>query len=232
MPTIPEILNYPDQAPVTEVQAKVIAVYALRTIPTKFGPKSVQNFEIQDSAGNRMPGTAWAHPDLMPLKGNEYVLHSNKGKGLKLVFDTYTPKGQDNPKTTKKLEIDKSGTFQHVEVYAAQKVPAAPQEVPQKGGSGESNTRLAPSPQRPVEPAERAKLSMTRLCNLWLMSFEYAKFYIDPLVKAMTGIEMGLDQFQACVSSLYIQASKDNVIPPTGIYQPSHKPQADEKEPF
>lgn len=162
MLTIPQLLNFPDQTPVDAVQGKIIGVFERRTVNSQYGAKTVQSCTLQDIGGNKVRVTAWEHPDLAPLKGREVIVHSNKGKGVKVKHDSYTVT-KDGPdkgqvKSTVGLEVGKMGNFQFVEVYnqtnGIQPPPASPAKAdssPSGAVSQPSHTEVAPQGQNPVE---------------------------------------------------------------------------------
>jgi len=140
---ITEILNFPDGTPVDAVQGKISAVYPARTVTNPKGSSTVQNAELSDIAGNKIKLTVWDHPDLTPLKDNEYVLHNTGDKrypGIKVKHGSYVAskdgrnhKVGDTVKTIE-LNVNKHGCFQHIEVYNQSKpagaTPAAPASKP------------------------------------------------------------------------------------------------------
>lgn len=151
MTPISQIKTFPNKTPIDAVQAKIVAVYEYRKMPSKFGPgeATAQNIELQDVAGNKIRASVWDHPDLTDHKDKEYVFHSGRqGKGIEVRDNTY--KGVTN----KELSISKAGQLQYVEVYrAANPVPAgtpvpspaapAPQ-TPANGSLGQGKAAGAP----------------------------------------------------------------------------------------
>jgi hypothetical protein len=152
MTTITEILTWPNEAVVEAVQGKITEVYDHKSITTKFGPNTVQNAVLEDIAGKKIRLSVWSHPDLGPLKGRSIILQSNSNRagkmaGVKVKREKYTDKNTGQEKESTVLSVDKSGTFQFVEVHNANapqadsKAPSAPSatpSVPQQGSFGQT----------------------------------------------------------------------------------------------
>lgn len=158
MQKITDILNFPDGTPIDAIQGRISEVYAYEKKTGQKGPYTLQKAYIADVGGNKIKLTVWDHPDLAPLKGNEYVLHNTGGTrypGIKVRIGSYvaTKDGQQHKAgdTVKTLELNvtKNGCFQHVEVFNQNKpagaTPATPVSKPveaqiggQVGGSAQS----------------------------------------------------------------------------------------------
>lgn len=220
--TIPEILHMPDKTLVVEVQGTITAVYERRDNPTATA-KSVQNAELQDSAGNKIRLSAWDHPDLTPLKGKEVMLHSNRNRSGQLK-GVAVRAGTFKGKPTVELTVGRDGTFQLIEVYKARTPEASepPLESPRNEDKGSTHTDV---PIQAPSGLKRSETALARISALYLMCFERVAFVIEPAVQGMTGQPMTPEQFQSAVSCLYIQANKDNVVP-EATYKPRLKAEA------
>lgn len=155
-----DISNFPDGTPIDAIQGKVTAVYPARSVTGAKGTSTVQNAELSDVGGNKIRLTVWDHPDLNPLKDNEYVLHNNGGTrfpGIKVKHGSYVAqkdgrnhKAGDTVKTLE-LNVTKNGVFQHVEVYNQSKpagsAPAEPVSKPATGVSNETRVQTTTSTQ-------------------------------------------------------------------------------------
>lgn len=209
MTTISELLTMKDGDAVNEVQGQIIEAFERRNINGKYGATTVQDAILMDSSGKKIAIAAWGHPDLKALQGKEYVLHANKGEGLKIKFNSYTPKGATEAKVVIQLEVGRKGTFQHVEVYGHDKPNkgAVPADLP---GSGKQTTPGdQPERQRPVKSVLG---TMDRLANLYMQCFETVDRVVNPEIAKRCGQGLSPDMFQSAVSCLYIQANRDNVV--------------------
>jgi hypothetical protein len=127
--TIAEVKNLQDGAVVDAVQVTVGKAYERRSWDTANGPTTVQNVELTSASGSeKIRAAFWGHPDVAPLQGQTFVLHSSKGGngrfgGVTVKHGSYTAKtgpkqGQTIP--TVELSVNKSGQLQHLQVYAQQ----------------------------------------------------------------------------------------------------------------
>ncbi len=140
-----DINNFPDGTPIDAIQGRIVEVYEYQRKTGQKGPYTLQNAYIADVGGNKIKLTVWDHPDLAPLKGNEYVLHNTGGTrfpGIKVRLGSYVAKkdGQQHKAgdTVKTLELNvtKNGCFQHVEVFNQSKpAGAAPAEPVSRAAS-------------------------------------------------------------------------------------------------
>lgn len=167
MHQIPSLLQFPDQTPVDAVQGVVAFVYERNVRKTQYGEKPVQSCTLKDIAGNSIRVTCWEHPDLLPLKGKEVVLHSTNGKGVKVKHGSYVVKkdGPDKGTTKKTVELDvgKAGCFQTIEVYnqitggnAAPQSPANAPSAALEAKSPPTPSHHTPQASEPVKTDSRA----------------------------------------------------------------------------
>jgi len=153
--TIKEIKSWPADAAVEAVQGKIVAVYERRNVNTKYGMKTVQSAELQDTTGEKIKIGAWDHPDLKPLEGKEIILHSPKGQngkasGVKVMHDSYTNKANQQVVETK-LSVSKAGQFQLVEVYH-QTNPQMAANRTESASNGTSSATPASAPASDAKP--------------------------------------------------------------------------------
>ncbi len=138
-----DIQNFPDGTPIDAIQGRISEVYDYEKKQGQKGPYTLQKAYISDVGGNKIKLTVWDHPDLAPLKGNEYVLHNTGGTrfpGIKVRLGSYVAKkdGRDykagDTVKTLELNVTKNGCFQHVEVFNQSKpagqTPAEPVSRP------------------------------------------------------------------------------------------------------
>ncbi len=218
MHTIPEIKNFPAGAVIEAVQGKISAVYERRNINGQHGPTTVQNAELQDGAGNKIKLSVWDHPDLTELKGKEYVLHSSqagaKRVGVSVKHGSYTPKNSDIAQKTIELTVNKKGVFQYIQVYQdmhGKQNGSTPIQsltpTASANGAGTQGCRDVAAPAASPEMVIQANAARLRkTANLWLTCYEEALY-----CQSVLGGSLTPDQFQSCVASLYIQASRDNI---------------------
>ena len=216
MTSIKELLSLKDGDAVNETQGNVTQVFQRREVKTRFGTNTVQGGVLQDASGAKIELSVWGHPDIETLKGKEVVLHANQGKGLKIKYDSYTRRGAENPTTTIKLEVDKKGTFQLVAVYEAQKGPEQAKESNPSQSESKGDGVTPPAGEKGSDAKgsrdDRVANYFGRLENLYLQCWESVASRISPDITSKTGMTMTPDQFQSCVSCLFIQANKDNVL--------------------
>ncbi len=199
MNTIKEIKSWPADAAVEAVQGKIVAVYERRNVNTKYGMKTVQSAELQDTTGEKIKIGAWDHPDLKPLEGKEIILHSPKGQngkasGVKVMHDSYTNKANQQVVETK-LSVSKAGQFQLVEVYH--------QTNPQMAANRTESASNGPSSDAPAS-APTTKEHMTKeegqrfgMCYKLAGDFAIAGY--------SAGLQMNDDEFVEKVASLAVK---------------------------
>ncbi len=156
MTNIVDITNMKDGTVIDSIQVKVAAVYERKTGTGRDGNGSVQNCELQDSAGNSVRAGVWDHPDLTPLKGQEVILHSSTGKrgfgGVSVKFSDFKKKNE--------LSVSRQGQFQHLEVFksnAAATSPAKAVSSPMADVAAPAHTDTA----KQDKPSSKAILGVT-----------------------------------------------------------------------
>lgn len=199
MQTIAQIRTYPNKAPVEAFQAKIVAVYEHRKMPSKFGPgdTSAQNIELADIAGNKIRATVWEHPDLAEHKDKEYVFHAGRnGKGIEVRHGSYKNKTTGAEVKTVELSISKAGQLQFVEVYRSQNPNAG---VPEAASAPVVASPGAGSPQAhkstPV-PIHGAKVGMAINCATQFMvaaDVEYSRVGLKRIAQEIIEVSNELE---------------------------------------
>ncbi len=206
MKTIPEILNSPSGTKFEATSGKVARVYERKVGGNGQRGWSNQKAELQDSSGAKIKILVWNHPDLTPLTGLDVVLQAGQGRQgpepLVLEHGSYIakqgPKAGQEVKTIE-LVCQKTSTFQQIGQQTQKPSAASP------AGTAAPQT---------VVTASNVESSAERLAGigrLWQACFKEA-LGIKSAIEQENGEPLvSDDQFQACVSSLFIQASRDNI---------------------
>jgi hypothetical protein len=103
---------------------------------------------------------------------------------------------------------------------ASKKAAAPPQQqqhAPPAQEAASSQRATRPAAETPEERLHRVKVHANRVANCWVVAFAAAAYARDQ-IKRQLNLEVSSDQFQGCVSSVFIQMSRDGMVPllPTG----------------
>lgn len=235
MTPISQIKTYPNKAPVDAVQAKIVAVYEYRSMPSKFGPGNTtcQNIEIQDVVGNKIRVSVWDHPDMTEHKGKEYVFHAGHGgKGLEVRHGSYQKNGETV--ATVELSMSKAGRMQFVEVYR-QSNPTAAVSEPAKAPIPAQQGQGIPSP-APVRPAringEKVGMALNNAVRLMVAAdMEYSRAALKKVAEEIIEVSNELENPEAYPVAKPVAAMTHQEKVEANI-DPAKTPKADEDVPF
>ncbi len=218
---IKDALTFSPEENVPSVRGKVKEIYKPSTGSSDKGEWSFQNLVIVDESGQIKVKLKDREPLPLDYKGRVILISCKEGdkglSGVKIKEDEY------RGKIDKVLWVTPSATIDRVEGSA----PAAPQQA-QANGHVEQPKSEAPKQNGngngQPDSVKHVRHSLNRMANLYLHCME-AGNYVRSQWEAAHQVKMSEEQFQACVSSLYIQGSRDNLYDglPIGSFDKQRK---------
>ncbi len=222
---------------ITAIRGRVTELYPPKTGENDNGKWSFQNIKLKDETGEIQVKLKDRPALPQSLKGKTIFIYSAKGdkglSGLKAKDDTYRDKTSRIVWVTPSATIEESdGAPQngngngHANGHDAppahqppppQAPPAAPVQTAQPPAASATGRPVSPRAgvQSPA-PAENhgavgnVKREINKMANLYVYCLEAAS-YVEKTWNATHPVQMTDQQFQACASSLFIQASKDGL---------------------
>jgi hypothetical protein len=190
--SIDQIKKLPNGSSVSSLIATIAEVKPQKTVNGARGPVTVQGLKL--TQGNDFIfADAWGHSDMSNLQGQTFVINSVARNGTISGLSVKEKVGANGAKTYINLVISKSAVFHPLK--QGQPAPSR-QSGPVIGHAGHSDEG---------EVKER----LNKYANLYthcLVAGTYVKNNYAGLGGQMTD-----EQFQACVSALFINASKDGL---------------------
>lgn len=208
---ISDVLQYTAGETVPSVRGLVAGIFARTTGQNSNGDWSFQNLTLKDSTGEIKVKLKDCDELPLTLKGKQVILSCNEGQhgltGVKAQDDEY------RGKVSRILWVTKS---HHIEVVDGQQqqAPATRQSEPPPQSAPARQPAHDPVP-APVNgnghDQKAVKLALNKYANLYLHCLE-AGLYVRSTFDAAHHQEQTVmtdDQFQACVSAIFIQATRD-----------------------
>lgn len=221
---IADVCALEDGETVPSVRGRLTAIYDRKSGQNDRGAYSFQNAELDDGSG-KIKVKLKDRDALLPVwKGKLVVISCNESKtgltGVKAADDEY--KG----KISRILWVTPSA---HIDLAEAdnQQAPAeptrqsAPASQPAKAPNGNGHAPAPATGHAPGNGQPTVRQRLNRLANLYLASLD-AGMYVARTFEEQAGEPMSGEHFQACVSSLFIQATRENLQDQIagGKYQP------------
>lgn len=193
---------------VPSVRGLITEVYDPNSGQNDNGPWSFQNLKLKDQSGEIKVKLKDCEPVPKNMKGRTVVIACNDGPhgltGVKASDDEY------RGKTSRILWVTKSA---HITLADEPQQQAAP--APQSKPATQTGGQAKPPPPRDMPPngnghhgPEPVKVRLNKLANLYLRCLD-AGMYVAKTYEEHTQCPMPPEQFQTCVSSLFIQATRD-----------------------
>lgn len=211
--TLQEVLQYTNGETVPSVRGRITEMFKQSKGTNSHGDWALQNITIQDGTGT-IKVKVQDRPELpMSYKGREVVIYCHEGDkgltGIKAKDDTY------KNVTSRILSVTPTAHIDLVESAPPAPVQQQPAPAPQQQYQPPVQ-QTAPAPTNGTGVKQR----LNKLANLYLHCLD-AGDYVRRTWEASHNCQMPDDQFQACVSSLFIQATRDMMHGDvsTGVWQ-------------
>jgi len=195
------------------IEATLKVIYERKSGTSQRGDWSIQNGVLTDGT-NEVP---------IQLKDRDEMPQSMKGKvlrfeasntqhglnGVKVFDDTY------NGTTTRKLKITPSANVTVADGFADPTPQPEHEPEPQQHQQPPQQHDPAPQPEQQQAPAEKAheelaqaKFTLVQVTNLHVLCRMAIEKQEAPLIKRLTGRDMGEGEMQAATSSLFIKMDR------------------------
>lgn len=207
---IKTVKTWPDKTPVASIQLHIAKVFPGKKITTKYGEKHVQGFYGKDATGEEIKVDVWDHEDISQYEGQDVVISSGaKGSGVTVSHDSYKGKSEI------KLSVGRAAQFQPI--TAGTPIPS--RLSPSEQGAG---IQTPPGNQNPVKgkaeasnEADKFHAGMKKMALFYVHCEDYARKIVDKVG------EKDNQQFQAIVSTLFIEGNKRGLAADVPAYKPT-----------